>query len=80
MTMLDQLEVKFNIKLDKLEPMLNTKLDKLEVKLDAKLDKLEAKVDRLDTRLTGELTLLKWMLGLLLGGMLALVLKAFFPT
>jgi hypothetical protein len=27
----------------------------------------------------GELTLIKWMLGLLLGGVLALILKAFFP-
>jgi hypothetical protein len=48
-------------------------------RLDAKIDRLEAKVDRVDTRLTGELTLVKWMLGLLLGGLLALILKAFFP-
>jgi hypothetical protein len=30
-------------------------------------------------RLSGEMTLLKWMLGLVLGGILALILKAFFP-
>ena len=58
---------------------MDAKMEHLEAKLNARIDKLEAKVDRLDTRLTGELTLLKWMLGLLLGGMLALVLKAFFP-
>ena len=58
-----------------LEMRMEAKMDRL----DAKIDKLEAKVDRLDTRLTGELTLVKWMLGLLLGGVLALILKAFFP-
>jgi hypothetical protein len=30
-------------------------------------------------RLSGQVTLLKWMLGLVLGGILALILNAFFP-
>ena len=40
--------------------------------------KLEAKLDRLDAKFTGEFTLIKWMMGLLLGGIVALILKAFF--
>ena len=76
---LKDLEMRMEAKIDQLEAKFNIKIDKLEVKFDTRIDKLEAKVDRLDTRLTGELTLAKWMLGLLLGGVLALVLKAFFP-
>ncbi len=32
------------------------------------------------TELRSELKLIKWMLGLLLGGVIALMLKAFFPS
>ncbi len=32
----------------------------------------------LESKLTGELTLLKWMMGFILAGILTLVLKAFF--
>jgi tRNA(Ile)-lysidine synthase TilS/MesJ len=59
-----------------LEMRIEAKMDRL----DAKIDKLEAKVDRLDTRLTGELTLVKWMLGLLLGGCWPLFSKPFFQS
>ena len=55
------------------------------------IERLEAKLERLDTKLSGEmdkrfervageLTLMKWMLGLLLGGVIALIMKAFFPV
>lgn len=37
-------------------------------------------LERLEAKLVGELTLVKWMLGVLLGGVLALVLKTFFPS
>jgi len=50
------------------------------IKLERRLDGIDAKIDRLDTRISGELTLLKWMMGLVLGGILALVLRAFFPV
>jgi hypothetical protein len=35
-------------------------------------------MDTLEVKLTGELTLIKWMLGMILGGIAALILKAFF--
>ena len=34
----------------------------------------------LELKITGELTLIKWMLGILLGGVIALIMKAFFPA
>lgn len=40
---------------------------------------LEMKLETRFEALKGEMTLIKWMLGLLLGGVLALILKAFFP-
>ena len=57
------------------EADLVTKRDLKELEI-----KLEAKLDKLDTKFAGEMTLVKWMLGLLLGGVMALVLKAFFPV
>ncbi len=44
------------------------------------LERVEAKIERLETKLTGELTLVKWMLSIVLGGIVALLLKAFFPS
>ena len=44
------------------------------------IELLKRDIKELETKLTGELTLLKWMLGLLLGGVLALILRAFFPV
>lgn len=44
------------------------------------LERVEAKIERLETKLTGELTLVKWMLGILLGGVVALLMRAFFPS
>ncbi len=43
------------------------------------IELLKRDIKELETKLTGELTLLKWMLGLVLGGVLALILRAFFP-
>lgn len=53
-----------------------------EAELATKRDLKEARLE-IDTkfeRVFGELTLIKWMLGILLGGVVALVLKAFFPS
>lgn len=61
-----------------LDSQLATKSDL--IKLERRMDGIDAKIDRMDTRISGELTLLKWMLGLVLGGILALVLRAFFPA
>jgi hypothetical protein len=52
------------------EPDVATKRD---------LKELELKIEARFEGVRGELTLIKWMLGLLLGGVLALILKAFFP-
>lgn len=70
----DRLETEFN-RLEKtiigIEAGLNAKIDRVEAGLNAKIDRVEA-------TLTGDMKLLKWMLGILLGGVIALVMKAFF--
>jgi hypothetical protein len=42
------------------------------------LKELELKMDNKFESMKGELTLLKWMVGVLLAGVVSLVLKAFF--
>jgi hypothetical protein len=41
---------------------------------------LELKIENRFEQIKGELTLIKWMLGILLGGVIALVSKAFFSA
>jgi len=59
-----------------LDSQLATKNDL--IKLDRRLDGLDAKIDRMDTRISGELTLLKWMMGILIAGVMSIVIKTFF--
>jgi hypothetical protein len=51
----------------------------LDVATKRDLKELGLKIEARFEGVRGELTLIKWMLGLLLGGVLALILKAFFP-
>ena len=44
------------------------------------IERLEAKIERVETKIVAELTLTKWMLSILLGGVIALILKTFFPS
>ncbi|AAO29567.1 DUF1640 domain-containing protein [Xylella fastidiosa subsp. sandyi] len=52
---------------------LATKQDLRELEL-----KLESKIDKGFTEVKGEMLLLKWMLGVLVAGVAALIIKAFF--
>ena len=63
---------------DALDSQLATKTDIM--RIERRMDGLDAKIDKLDAKLTGELTLVKWMMGLILGGVVALFLRAFFPA
>ena len=56
------------------------KSDLLQVKteIEGKLDKLESKIIERITAMEEELKLIKWMLGILLAGVISLILKAFF--
>lgn len=59
-----------------IQEVQKSSLDELATKRD--IDRLDARIDRLEIKLTGEMALIKWMLGLLLGGVTALLLKTFF--
>jgi hypothetical protein len=45
------------------------------------MESLATKSDlrELELKLSGEMTLLKWMLGLVIAGIIALILKSYFP-
>jgi len=69
-------------RIDALEAKISARIDALEAKVSSDIRDLEsrsrARVDTLEVKVSGELTLIKWMLGLVVGGVLALILKAFF--
>jgi len=59
-----------------LDSQLATKNDL--IKLDRRLDGIDAKIDRMDAKMAGDLTLLKWMLGILIASIMSIVIKTFF--
>ena len=59
-----------------LDSQLATKNDL--IKLDRRLDGIDAKIDRMDAKMSGKLTLLKWMLGILIASIMSIVIKTFF--
>jgi hypothetical protein len=63
-----------------LSEVLEINLKELATKEDLKsgLKDLEMKLDTRFEKLMGEMLLLKWMLGILIAGVISLVLKAFF--
>ena len=61
---------------DALDSQLATKNDL--IKLDRRLDGIDAKIDRMDAKMSGELTLLKCMLGILIASIMSIVIKTFF--
>jgi len=57
---------------------LATKSDIREVKTEMR--EMELRIDTRFERIDGEMKLLKWMMGIIMGGVIALILKAFFPV
>ncbi|MCI4624826.1 MAG: hypothetical protein L3V56_02590 [Candidatus Magnetoovum sp. WYHC-5] len=71
---IDRLEAKLEGKIERLD----AKIDRLDVKFG---DRLTAEMGKANDRMTimeGEIKLQKWMLGILLAGVLSLIMKAFF--
>lgn len=52
--------------------------DETLIRLESKMDKSFASVDIRFAEMKGEILVLKWMLGVIVAGVIALVLKAFF--
>ncbi|MBF0472943.1 MAG: hypothetical protein HQK91_00450 [Nitrospirae bacterium] len=69
--------IKLETHLDSSINKLDSKIDKLDIKIDNKIDKLDNKIDNIYVELKSEIKILRWMMGLMLTGMLSLVLKAF---
>ncbi|MCI4626274.1 MAG: hypothetical protein L3V56_09975 [Candidatus Magnetoovum sp. WYHC-5] len=62
----------------KVEAKLKEELLKVEYRLDAKIDRVEAKLNERMTAIDGEIKFQKWMLSILLAGVISLIMKAFF--
>jgi len=80
-TEIGRLEKSTKADIDRLDTDIN-RLEKtiigVEAGLNAKIDGVEAGLNIKIATLSGDMKLLKWMLGILLGGVIALVMKAFF--
>lgn len=50
------------------------------VRLERRLDSIDAKLDKLETRMDGRFTMMQWMLSIIVGGVVMLVMRAFFPV
>jgi hypothetical protein len=75
--------------LGELETKVEARLDKFEAKITADFGRLSSEFSHLKvefaslrgefTGIRGEMTLVKWMLGVVVGGVVVLILRAFFP-
>ncbi|MBF0349903.1 MAG: hypothetical protein HQM11_02675 [SAR324 cluster bacterium] len=70
-------------KIETTKKELDAKIETTKKELDAKIEttKIELQHDlkELELRLSAEIHLLKWMTGIMLGGVTALIIKTFFP-
>ena len=53
-------------------------LNEVEARIESKIDKLDAKIGKTEASLNGEIILLKWMMGFVLAGIAALIIRSFF--
>jgi len=60
------------------ESVIRGDLEKLETGLRHEMGDLRHEIKALELRIHGEMLLLKWMLGLLIAGVVSLILKSFF--
>jgi hypothetical protein len=81
-TALDALEGRLGARIADLDSRLGGRIADLDSRLGGRIADLDSRlggrIDTLEAKVSGELTLVKWMLGLLMGGVAALILKAFF--
>ena len=59
------------------ELRLEARIGKVETRLDAKIGKVESRLTEVETRLSGEINLLRWMSGFTLAILSAIALKLF---
>ena len=84
---IDMVEKKLDAKIDLLEKKLDAKIDQVKTELSAKIDlvekKLDAKMDSIQLKLSGEMILLRWMFGVVISflvAMLALLIRVYLST
>jgi len=68
---------KLDAKIDHVGECTNAKIDQVAATTDAKIEKLDAKLDKEVTALRGDINLIRWMLGVLIAGMLATVVRLY---
>ena len=84
---IDQNKTDLSAKIDQVKTELSAKIDMVEKKLDAKIDQvkteLSAKIDSIHLKLSGEMILLRWMFGVVISflvAMLALLIRVYLST
>jgi hypothetical protein len=74
----DELRAEFKSELKHHEERFDFKLKDLEQRLNTRIDLLDAKFERAITKLTGEMYLLKWMLGVTVSLCVGIAVRLFF--
>ncbi len=84
---IDLLEKKLDAKIDQTKTELSSKIDQVKTELSAKIElvekKLDAKMDSIHLKLSGEMILLRWMFGVVISflvAMLALLIRVYLST
>ena len=75
-----ELEQRLTAKIDQNKTELTAKIEQLRLELTGKIEQLNSKIDMIHTKLSGDMLLIRWMLGLLISFAVAMTIRVFlFP-
>ena len=71
-------EQRLNAKIDQNKTDLLAKIEQLRFELIGRIEQLNSKIDMIHTKLSGDMILVRWMLGLLISFAVAVTIRVFF--
>ena len=75
---IDQNKIELTAKIDQTKTDLLAKIEQLRFELVGRIEQLNSKIDMIHTKLSGDMILVRWMLGLLISFAVAVTIRVFF--
>ena len=75
---IDQNKTELTAKIDQTKTDLLAKIEQLRFELIGRIEQLNSKIDMIHTKLSGDMILIRWMLGLLISFAVTVTIRVFF--
>jgi|GEM_PF-3753194 len=77
---IDRVYAELDTKIDRVASELDSKIDRVTIELGSKMIQLESKFDKKVAEIEGILKLHSWMLGVIVAGIIAILIRSFFSS